>query len=98
MSHQEKEKVIQDYFKNHIGSTVPRTSTVNWRSLGYNQHDLSDLEVPFSQDEIKNTIYSMPSDKAPGPDGFTGAFFKACSEIIKDDVMAAMNSLFTLNA
>ena len=40
----------------------------------------------------------MPSDKAPGPDGFTGAFFKACWEIIKDDVMAAMNSLFTLNA
>ena len=40
----------------------------------------------------------MPSDKAPGPDGFTGAFFKACWEIIKDDVMAAMNTLFTLNA
>ena len=40
----------------------------------------------------------MPSDKAPGPDGFTGAFFKACWEIIKDDVMAAMNSLFALNA
>ena len=40
----------------------------------------------------------MPSDKALGPDGFTGAFFKACWEIIKDDVMAAMNSLFTLNA
>ena len=43
-------------------------------------------------------MYSMPFDKAPGPDGFTGAFFKACWEIIKDDVMAAMNSLFTLNA
>ena len=40
----------------------------------------------------------MPSDKAPGPDGFTGAFFKACWETIKEDVMAAMNSLFTLNA
>jgi hypothetical protein len=40
----------------------------------------------------------MPSDKAPGPDGFTGAFFKACWGIIKDDVTAAINSLFTLNA
>jgi len=53
VAHQEKEKVIRDYFKNHIGSAVPRTSTVNWQSLGYNQHDLSDLEVPFSHDEIK---------------------------------------------
>ena len=90
--------MIRDYFKNHIGSAVLRASTLNWQSLGYNQHDLSDLELPFSQEEIKNTIYSMPSDKAPGPDGFTGAFFKACWEIITDDVMAAMNSLFTLNA
>ena len=98
MAHHDKEKVIRNYFKNHIDSAVPRASTVNWQSLGYNQHDLSDLEVPFSQEEIKNTIYSMPSDKAPGPDGFTGAFFKACWETIKDDIMAAMNSLFTLNA
>jgi len=98
VAHQDKEKVIHDYFRNHIGSAAPRDSTINWQALGYNQHDLSDLEVPFSQDEIKNIVYSMPSDKAPGPDGFTGAFFKACWETIKEDVMAAMNSLFTLNA
>jgi len=98
VAHQDKEKVIHDYFRNHIGSAALRDSTINWQALGYNQHDLSDLEVPFSQDEIKNIVYSMPSDKAPGPDGFTGAFFKACWETIKDDVMAAMNSLFTLNA
>ncbi|CAD6258634.1 unnamed protein product [Miscanthus lutarioriparius] len=47
----EKEKVIRDYFKNHIGSVVPRTSTIKWQPLGYNQHDHSDLEVPFSHDE-----------------------------------------------
>ena len=97
-AHEEKEKVIGDYFKNHIASAVPRTTTINWQSLGYTQHDLSDIEVPFSHDEVKNTINSMTSDKAPGPDGFTGAFFKACWEIIKEDVMAAINILFTLNA
>ena len=89
---------FQDYFKNYIGSAVLRTSTFNLQSLGYNQRDLSDLEVPFSHDEVKNTINSMPSDKALGPDGFTGAFFKACWETIKDDVMAAINSLYSLNA
>jgi hypothetical protein len=40
----------------------------------------------------------MPLEKAPGPDGFTGAFFKACWEIIKEDVMAAINNLFALNS
>jgi hypothetical protein len=40
----------------------------------------------------------MPSDKAPGPDDFTGAFFKACGGIVKDDIMAANNSLYTMNS
>ncbi|XP_066320066.1 uncharacterized protein [Miscanthus floridulus] len=40
----------------------------------------------------------MPPDKAPGTDGFTGAFFKACWEIIKEDVMAALHCLFNLNS
>jgi hypothetical protein len=29
----------------------------------------------------------MPSDHAPGPDGFNGAFFKRCWPIIKDDIL-----------
>ena len=29
VAHQEKENVIQDYFRNHIGSAVPRPSTIN---------------------------------------------------------------------
>jgi hypothetical protein len=40
----------------------------------------------------------MPSDKAPGPDGFTGIFFKECWEIIKFDLTAAFNQLHNLNA
>jgi hypothetical protein len=40
----------------------------------------------------------MSSDKASGPDGLNGAFFKACWVTIKDDVMAAINSLFSMNA
>ena len=40
----------------------------------------------------------MPPDKALGPDGFTGAFFKACWEIIKDDMTNAINSLFAMNS
>jgi len=98
IGHEEKEKVIGDYFKNHIGSATPRSMTINWQSLGYTPHDLSDLEAPFSHEEVHNTINAMPSDKALGPDGFTGAFFKACWGIIKDDVMSAINSLFTMNA
>ena len=56
------------------------------------------LEAPFTQEEIKDTITSIPSDKAPGPDGFTDAFFKTCWDIVQEDVTAALNSLFMLNS
>jgi hypothetical protein len=96
ITHDEKEREIGDYFKNHVGSIVPRSSTINRQALGYSPHDFLDLEMQFSLEEVENTK-SMPSDKAQRPDGFTGAFFKACWEIIKDDIMAAINSLFTMN-
>jgi hypothetical protein len=97
-THNDKEKIIADYFSGHLGSHEPRSTTFSWSALGYVPRDLSALEAPFTQDEIKDTINSMPSDKAPGPDGFTGAFFKACWDIIKEDVTAAVNSLYSLNS
>ena len=69
LTHKDKEIVVGDYFKNHLGSMVPRPSTFLWSALGYNPRDLSQLEVPFTQEE---------RDKAPGPDGFIGVFFKYC--------------------
>jgi len=78
LTHKDKEEVIGDYFRNQLGTMVPRPDTFLWSALGYNPRDLSELEAPFTQDEIKETIHSMPGDKAPGLDGFTGAFFKSC--------------------
>jgi hypothetical protein len=69
-------KKIEDYFTSHIGSSVPRQASLDWHSLRYSPRDLSDLELPFTLEEVKNTIDSMSSDKASGPDGFTGTFFK----------------------
>jgi hypothetical protein len=37
---------------------------------------------------------SYPLDKAPGPDGFTGLFFKQCWHKIRADVSAAINYFF----
>ena len=32
----------------------------------------------------------MPADRAPGPDGFTGMFYKTAWPVIKEDIMAAI--------
>jgi len=58
--------------------------------LGLDQHDLVKLELPFGEEEVWNTIKHMPSDKAPGLDGYTGRFYKLCWTTIKPDVMAAL--------
>jgi hypothetical protein len=39
-------------------------------------------------------VRDTPSNRAPGPDGFTGAFYEAARATIKDDIMHALNALF----
>jgi hypothetical protein len=51
------------------------------------QHDnLKNLCSPFSTEEIDNVILDLPSDKAPGPDGFNNLFIKKCWPIIRNDM------------
>lgn len=37
------------------------------------------LERPFEEEEVLKALGEMCGDKAPGPDGFTIAFYKKCS-------------------
>lgn len=53
---------------------------------------LDQLTVPFTTNEIDTVIKDMPSDHAPGPDGFNGTFLKACWVLSKMIYIAyAMN-------
>lgn len=44
-----------------------------------------------TEEEIKEVVFKMPSNKSPGPDGYTTEFFKAWS-ITKNDFTAAVQS------
>jgi hypothetical protein len=48
--------------------------------------ELQSLVGPFLVTEIDNIIKMMPTDKAPGPDGFNGVFIKKCWPIIREDI------------
>ena len=37
-----------------------------------------ELERNFSKEEVVNVLQDIEGDKAPGPDGFTMAFFQKC--------------------
>ena len=41
------------------------------------QQEAENLEIPFSKNEIQLALMEMNGDKAPGPDGFTMAFWQS---------------------
>ena len=47
--------------------------------------DLELLVQPIQCEEIDRIIKQMPTDKAPGPDGFNGLFLKKCWPIVKGE-------------
>lgn len=53
--------------------------------------------MPFTEDEIWAAIKDSPAEKAPGPAGFTGMFYKNCWETIKPEAMAVFQSIFSLS-
>jgi hypothetical protein len=55
------------------------------------------LDQPFSHAEVESTVKQLPTEKAPGPHGFTAAFYKHCSDVMKHDVMQAFDSLYILH-
>jgi hypothetical protein len=91
-SQQHKEETVFNHFVNLLGQTQSRSASLNWAHLGYEQHDLQELEDPFEDEEIKRVILHMPNEKAPSPDGFIGLFYKKCLAIIHDDLIAALHA------
>jgi hypothetical protein len=43
------------------------------------------MSRPFTHEEIDTVVAYMPSDKSPGPDGFSVLFLKVCWLVVKYD-------------
>lgn len=54
----------------------------------------SALVAPVSSDEIKTALFSLPSGKACGPDGYTKEFYVATWSIIGSDFTVVVQSFF----
>ena len=93
VSREEKQRAVDDFYDNILGRAEEREFTLDLDVLDIQHHNLSELDVQFSEDEVWATIKNMPLDKAPGPDGFTGRFYKSCWSIIKGDVLMALDAI-----
>ncbi|GLT79931.1 hypothetical protein SLA2020_513970 [Shorea laevis] len=70
--------IILDHFKNQFSSQPQnRPSLEHIFSNRLSRKDREMLEAEFTNEEIKEAVFSCASDKAPGPDGFNFHFIKS---------------------
>ena len=56
------------------------------------------LERPFSEEEVALALNQINGKKAPGPDGFTLAFFHHCWDVVKKEVLDSLQEFYDQEA
>jgi hypothetical protein len=52
------------------------------------------LESRFSEDEIREAVFSSYADGAPGPDGLSFMFYQCFWEVVKNDLITLFEDWF----
>ncbi|CAA7053093.1 unnamed protein product [Microthlaspi erraticum] len=60
----------------------------------FNEAQKGELTKAVTPEEIKTTLFAMPLNKSPGPDGFSVEFFRASWDVVGPDVIAAVQEFF----
>lgn len=74
--HKHKEKVFFKHFIKLISTEHAQTMDFNYRQ------QLQNTAQPITEEEISYVIDHWPNNKAPGPDGYTGEFYKKFKSLL----------------
>jgi hypothetical protein len=93
----EKADAFFSHFHELLGTSSPRAVHLDLEELGLPKLNPQGIDFCFSEEEIWKAIQEIHPDKAPGPDGFTGAFYRAAWPVIKQDLIRAFHALWSLD-
>ena len=84
-------KHATDYYRELFGTAPGNLFHMDPGSWGEDEKltdtDNDFLTRPFSEEEVKAALFSMDSNRAPGPDNIPAEFYRFCWEIVKQDIM-----------
>ena len=69
---------MRDYYKQVYANKMEEMDTFieKHNLLRLNQEEIENINRPVTSTEIETVIKNLPTNKSPGPDGFTGRFYQ----------------------
>ena len=73
----EIQRIMRDYYKQLYANKMDNLEEMDkflekHNLLRLNQEDIESINRPITSTEIETVIKNLPTNKSPGPDGFTG--------------------------
>ena len=75
------QRIIRDYYQQLYANKMDNVEEMDEFLEKYNfpklnQEEIENLKRPITSMEIKSVIRNLPTNKSPGPDGFTAEFYQ----------------------